>query len=139
MIEHYSGLVKGLLIGGEAIESNKEDGEIFLLIILDKVDKISIINRGIIFNYFYNKLKSDYLFREYINKYGFSPKIYPIIISENEIKYHNPFIIYLIKKGKILLDKNMIIRKEQNEFTEVKITNNVIELFEIKKGDVKEI
>ncbi|ARM77038.1 hypothetical protein B6F84_03080 [Acidianus manzaensis] len=113
-----------------------------LLIILDGVEKISLINRGEIFNFFFNRLRNTKEFREYVLENRKYPKINGIIISPIEISYNNPKVLYMILNGYILYDPQNLLQEKRKEIKEnkIKIVNykhdKLIDLGKVKKGEV---
>ena len=137
MIDHYGDKVKGLVIGGEAIESLDERKPLLFLALLDKVHKISFYAREEIFEYFIKKVESSDIYLEYVKRYGQRPLIYGIIIDPIEVSFHNPVVLYLLIKGKVIFDKNKIIEKEKTQLiSNVVPIGSVIKIGEINKGDV---
>ncbi|MEM0373560.1 MAG: hypothetical protein QXO96_03280, partial [Sulfolobales archaeon] len=111
-------------------------------LLLKNVRKISLANRGIIFNYFYNKLKKTYIFKNYLEKFRQSPKIYAIILEEEELSYNIPFVLYIILNGKILFQKNNVVSNAIAK-TSLHIINYkgeyLLDFGKIRKGEVKEL
>jgi len=140
MLDHYGDKVKGIVIGGEAIESLDEEKPLLLLIFLDKVHKISFYAREEIFEYFIKKVESSDIYFGYVKKHGQRPLLYGIIIDPSEISFHNPIVLYLIARGKIIFDKNKIIEKEKNSIgSSVMNIGNTIKIGDINKGEVVDL
>ena len=140
MLDHYGDKVKGIVIGGEAIESLDEKKPLFILIFLDKVHKISFYAREEIFEYFIKKVENSDIYFEYVKKNGQRPLLYGIIVDPSEISFHNPIVLYLIARGKTIFDKNKIIEKEKNDIENNIISiGNVIKIGDINKGEVVDL
>jgi len=135
ILEHYGETLKGILIN---LDNNKK--MVYFVLILKNTKKISLANRGIIFNYFYNKVKKLEIFKQYISLYKHLPKIYPIIIDENEIEYHNPFLLFILLKGKILFQRDNTISQKLSKINNIQILGNeFLDFGKIRKGEIREI
>lgn len=140
ILEHYGDKVKGIIIGGEAIENLDEKKPLFLLLILEKTHKISFYAREEIIEYFMKKIESSDIYLEYIKKYGQRPLIYTIILDPKEVVFHNPILLYLISNGIVLLDIDKIIEKEKSSVVrEIISMKGTIKISNINKGEVVDL
>lgn len=138
VLEHYGDTLKGVIIGGEAIDFNDERKPILVLLVLDKTHKISFYAREEIAEYFIKRIEGKEVYFEFIKKYGHRPLIYFLILDPQELSFHNPIIIYLLAKGKILFDKYKLLEKERTGIN-VLVYNNLLKIGEINKGEVIEL
>lgn len=139
ILEHYEDKLKGIVIGGEAIDSLDERKPLLILLVLEKVHKISLYAREEIAEYFIKKIEQSEGYFEYVKKYGQRPLLYFIILDPLELSFHNPIVLYLLANGKIIFDKEKLIEKEAKKINVVNINNRVLKVGEINKGEVIEI
>ncbi|AWR96635.1 hypothetical protein DFR86_03080 [Acidianus sulfidivorans JP7] len=138
----YGRKLKGILL---TMNNNADQISVDMLIILENVERLSILSRGDIFNFFFNRLKNTNEFKEYVLKNKKSPKLNGIIISETEISYNVLKILYMILEGYILYDPENILYKKKEEIKANKIKivnykqNRLIDLGKVKKGEVLEL
>ncbi|BFH73610.1 hypothetical protein SJAV_15540 [Sulfurisphaera javensis] len=135
---HYGNILKGIVIGGEAIDSLDEEKPLLVLVVLDKTHKISFYARQEIAEYFTKKIEPTDVYFEYVKKYGHRPLLYFIVIDPTEIEFHNPIILYLLSKGKILFDREKIIENERKKIN-AQIVSGVVKIADINKGEVIEV
>ncbi|BFI75063.1 hypothetical protein [Sulfurisphaera ohwakuensis] len=138
ILEHYEDKLKGIVIGGEAIDTFDEKKTLLILLVLDKVHKISFYAREEIAEYFIKKIEPLESYFEYVKKYGQRPLLYFIILDPSELSFHNPIVLYLLTNGKVLFDKEKLIEKEAKKVNVANI-NGVLKLSEINKGEVIEL
>ncbi|BAB65538.1 hypothetical protein [Sulfurisphaera tokodaii] len=138
ILEHYEDKLKGIVIGGEAIDTFDEKKTLLILLVLDKVHKISFYAREEIAEYFIKKIEPLESYFEYVKKYGQRPLLYFIILDPSELSFHNPIVLYLLTNGKVLFDKEKLIEKEVKKVNVTNI-NGVLKLSEINKGEVIEL
>ncbi|MBB5252869.1 hypothetical protein [Sulfurisphaera ohwakuensis] len=138
ILDHYGENLKGIVIGGEAIDTLDEKKALLILLILEKVHKISFYAREEIAEYFIKKIEQLENYFEYVKKYGQRPLLYFIILDPSELSFHNPIVLYLLTNGKTIFDKEKLIEKEARKINIVNI-NRVLKMGEINKGEVIEL
>ncbi|QIW23407.1 hypothetical protein EWF20_04080 [Sulfolobus sp. S-194] len=138
ILDHYGEKLKGIVIGGEAIDTLDEKKALLILLILEKVHKISFYAREEIAEYFIKKIEQIENYFEYVKRYGQRPLLYFIILDPSELSFHNPIVLYLLTSGKIIFDKEKLIEKEARKINIVNI-NRVLKMGEINKGEVIEL
>jgi len=133
ILDHYGEGLKGIVV-------SKFQDRYLLLIVLEGVDAISLLMRGEIFNYFYNKVKRSREGLELVEKLGRNPPVMGVVISPRELKHSYPLVIMSLTIGGIAYDPEGLLSSVKRDWKVKDFQGRkVIDLIKINKGEVVEL
>jgi hypothetical protein len=108
--------------------------ERLVLIVMDDVEEISVTARTEIWRKIYDGLRGTEEFKEVAQSEP--PIIIGVILSGEELEYHSPRVMQWVLKGEVLLDPDNILNKEREAAKTVKVNGEILELAQVKEGEV---
>jgi hypothetical protein len=147
ILSWYGRAVKGFLVAGDSITSLNEEKDTVMLCLIEGVERISMVARQELVRPFYERVTRSSVFREYMQIHGFLPKVYFLVLSPKEMEYHIPKVLYYLKSGITLFDREGILAENLRDIDQnlrdmrvLKVRGvELLDLKVLKRREVEEI